>query len=320
MRWLALVVAGVAALWPETATAQTYDILGTRAAGMGGAFVAVADDASAVYWNPGGLASGAFFSLLVDYGTGEAEPGDVVRLGSGGRSAGIIALSMPALGISYYRLRQSVVRPLAGGGYALENLITHHSGATLVQSLTEHVAVGTTLKLVRGVAATAGSDVPGPDPDDVVGRASSHFDADAGLMATFGGFRAGLSVRNLTEPSFDSLDLEDALTLDRQARAGISYLLPSGLLVAVDADLTKARGSLGESRVIAAGAEARLTRRLFARAGVRVNTLEPPAGRTPAVALGGSYAATAAVFVDGQATLGASGADRGWGVAARLVF
>ena len=31
---------------------------------MGGAFVGVADDASAVYWNPAGLAGGAYFSLL----------------------------------------------------------------------------------------------------------------------------------------------------------------------------------------------------------------------------------------------------------------
>ncbi|MGB8658582.1 MAG: PorV/PorQ family protein [Candidatus Zixiibacteriota bacterium] len=31
--------------------------LGGRAAGMGGAFIGVADDASAIYWNPGGLAT-----------------------------------------------------------------------------------------------------------------------------------------------------------------------------------------------------------------------------------------------------------------------
>lgn len=320
MRRLALVVAAVGALWPAVAQAQTYEVLGTRAAGMGGAFVAVADDASAVYWNPGGLASGAFFSLLIDYGTGEAEPDDVLRLGSGGRSAGIIALSTPALGLTYYRLRQSASRPVPTGGRALENLITHHSGVTLVQSLTRHIAVGTTLKLVRGAAATALSDLPGDDPEDVVGRASTHFDADAGVMATFGAFRAGLSVRNMTEPSFDSLQNEEALRLDRQARAGVSYMLPSGLLLAVDADLIKTPGSLGDSRMVAAGAEARLGRRIVARAGARINTLDGPAGHTPAAAFGGTYAATASLFVDGQVTLGDRGADRGWGVAARLLF
>ena len=33
--------------------------VGTRASGMAGAFVAVADDATAVYWNPAGVATGS---------------------------------------------------------------------------------------------------------------------------------------------------------------------------------------------------------------------------------------------------------------------
>ena len=37
------------------ALAQPYESLGVRALGMGGAFVAVADDATAAYWNPAGL-------------------------------------------------------------------------------------------------------------------------------------------------------------------------------------------------------------------------------------------------------------------------
>jgi F plasmid transfer operon, TraF, protein len=319
MRRLALVVAALGVLWPAAAGAQTYDVLGTRAAGMAGAFVGVADDASAVYWNPGGLASGAYFSLLLDYVTGEADPDSAPRFGTGSRSSGIIALSTPVLGLSYYRLRQSASRPTAAG-YELENLITHHTGLTLVQSLTEHIAVGSTLKLVRGAAATALTDVSDRDPESVVGRASTHFDLDAGVMATYGAFRAGVAVRNITEPSFDTLDDDAPLTLDRQARAGLSYVLPSGLLVALDMDLTTTRGSIGESRMLAAGAEARLGRRVFARGGVRVNTLDEPVGRAPAVAVGGSVAATAALFVDGQVTMGSPDADRGWGIAARLLF
>ena len=49
---------------PSPALAQAEAPVGVRAAGMGGAFTAVADDASAVFWNPGGLASGAFFSVV----------------------------------------------------------------------------------------------------------------------------------------------------------------------------------------------------------------------------------------------------------------
>ena len=49
------------------ARAQDFEAVGTRALGMAGAFVAVADDATAAYWNPAGLAKGAVVSLVLDY-------------------------------------------------------------------------------------------------------------------------------------------------------------------------------------------------------------------------------------------------------------
>ena len=60
--------------FPVQARAQSLDAVGTRAQGMGGAFVGIADDASAVYWNPAGLAGGAYFSLVIDGNTAEAIP------------------------------------------------------------------------------------------------------------------------------------------------------------------------------------------------------------------------------------------------------
>src|ERR1043166_3350945 len=43
-------------LWTGAARAAFNDIVtGARPQGMGGAFVAVADDANALYWNPAGL-------------------------------------------------------------------------------------------------------------------------------------------------------------------------------------------------------------------------------------------------------------------------
>ena len=38
--------------------------VGTRASGMAGAYVGVADDATAVYWNPAGVATGALVSVV----------------------------------------------------------------------------------------------------------------------------------------------------------------------------------------------------------------------------------------------------------------
>ncbi len=39
-----------------------------RAQGMGGAFVGVADDATASWWNPAGLATGAYFNVVIEKG------------------------------------------------------------------------------------------------------------------------------------------------------------------------------------------------------------------------------------------------------------
>ena len=51
---------------------EAQSSLGVRANGMGGAFVGVADDASAVYWNPAGLATGVLASVNLELGELEA--------------------------------------------------------------------------------------------------------------------------------------------------------------------------------------------------------------------------------------------------------
>src|ERR1043166_7174466 len=52
----------------DPARAQGDPPVGVRAAGMAGAFTAVADDATAAVWNPAGLASGSYVSGILDGG------------------------------------------------------------------------------------------------------------------------------------------------------------------------------------------------------------------------------------------------------------
>lgn len=52
----------------QVAHAQPITHFGARAMGMGGAFVAVADDASSVYWNPAGLAIGSKRAVMASIG------------------------------------------------------------------------------------------------------------------------------------------------------------------------------------------------------------------------------------------------------------
>ena len=307
---------------PAAAPAQPFEVIGTRAQGMGGAFVGVADDASAVYWNPAGLAAGAYFSLMLDGTRAEAAP-DSGNAGS--RSGWIVALSMPALGISYYRLETTMVTSPAmprPGELRLDSLVTHHAGATLVQSLADGIAVGATVKMVRGVAASAFA--PGADAEDVldawdvIGRRSTRADIDLGIMATGGLGSIGLTVRNVTAPSFETGGGSE-LQLDRQVRGGASILLLDTWKLAADVDFTTNSGPLGDVRDLAIGTEGRLTRRVFARGGIRLNTAGER-GRTPALSAGASYAVTGAVMLDVQVTGGSDEALRGWGVAGRVVF
>lgn len=304
---------------------------------MGGAFVAVADDASAVYWNPAGLASGAFFSVVLDRNTTEADRGAGPLIGS--ESSTFLALAVPALGITYYRLRATSVTapvvppdvmrppPLQTGELAqVSSLITHQAGVTLVQSLTDTIAVGTTLKLVHGIAAAGivsaenRQDVL-DDAGGLVGAGSTEFDADIGVMAVAGALRAGLTVRNVREPEFETRGEEAVLRLHRQVRAGVAYTAASGILLSADIDLRSVPGTRGPVRNVAAGAETRVLRRLAVRGGFRINTRDVAVvGRTPVGTAGFSYAAMGSILVDGQVTVGGEQADRGWGLGVRVLF
>ena len=156
---------------------------------------------------------------------------------------------------------------------------------TLVQSLTEHFAVAATLKWVHGYAA-AGL-VPDGDRDDLLDGAGDLPD-ESSQQVRRGHRRDGRSgqgPRGTHRPKRHGTGFLDrkrrvALTLNRQTRAGISYVGVPGLIVAADFDLERAAGSLGDVRDVAAGAEARLFKRVSVRSGFRFNTLgDEPGGR-----------------------------------------
>jgi hypothetical protein len=327
--------AALSLLVPAAALSQTFELVGTRAAGMGGAFVAVADDSSAVYWNPAGLATASYFSLVLNHVEAKAHDQDLFE--SGSQSGTFISLAMPALGLTYYRLRSTHVAdlgrpaqlnapPILGPASQVTSLVTHHTGVTLVQSLTGYLAVGTTLKLVRGTAASG--FVPAGDREEIlddagnlIGRAETKFDADIGVMAMVSKWKFGVTARNVGEHHFDVAGSGDPLVLHRQIRAGASVVPATGLTVSADMDLQSVPGTTGEVRNFAAGAEARVTRSAWVRGGFRYNTKDDqPAGRAPVGTVGGSYAVWGSLLVEGHAAWGGEAADRGWGIGARVVF
>jgi hypothetical protein len=318
--WVAAAIAVLILFTGSSAEAQTFEGPGTRAQGMGGAFVALADDASAVYWNPAGLASGAYFSLLLDRTEADAFPSGEAR--GGERSSWLLALATPPLGLSYYRLQSAAFAPAgpqAPDRSRVESLVTHHAGATIVQTIAGSFAVGATVKLVRGLANAGVGAGDGRALLEALpmGRATTRFDIDAGAIVSFGQARAGVTFRNLTRPEFDT-PLDEPLHLDRQARLGASFLLIPGWTAAVDFDLTVNHGPFGDVRTLAFGAEGQLTRRATVRAGLNLNT----AGdiRAPTGSAGASYVVSGSVFVDAHVSAGSEHGFGGWGVAGRVIF
>jgi F plasmid transfer operon, TraF, protein len=307
------------------AGAQTVDTVGTRAAGMAGAFTAVSDDASAAYWNPAGFASGAFYSLVIDRNS--AELNTPANGPAGSRSALFLGLGTPAFALSYYRLHATAVTPLAvpTGGLAsvqADTLVTHHTGLTVVQSVAPGVAVGATLKLVRGLASSAVRPASEreallEDRGDLTTEGTTRADVDLGVMASAGKLKAGLTLRNASEPSFRTPGGGASLSLERQARAGVALTPVAGWIVAVDSDLLESHGPAGPIRTFAAGTEGRVHRKVIARGGFSVNTA---GDRAPAISAGASFAATASLLIEVQATGGSDRAARGWGVAARFGY
>lgn len=306
-------------LAPLSVSAQPYESVGVRAQGMGGAFVAMADDASAAYWNPAGLATGRFFSFVFDTGRVASE--------TERRSGSLIAVGTPPLGISYYRLTSVAAAADAPGATAdprvsLGRLRTSHVGVTLLQTVVDGLHVGGTLKYVHGSAADA--EVAGPLDDPLAGASTLSgagtraFDVDLGVMASVGRARAGLAVRNLLQPAF-ATPAGRALTLERQVRAGVAVFATSSLSLAADADLTRTLDLAGERRSLAFGAEQHLWRqRVGVRGGFRMSTVGDV---QPTLTAGASAAIRTGVYADGFVAIGMGDhAPSGGGLGVRVVF
>ncbi|MEQ1759039.1 MAG: hypothetical protein ABL986_12020 [Vicinamibacterales bacterium] len=315
------------------ATAQIVESVGERALGMGGAFVAVASDSSATWWNPAALADGPFFDLSIGRAT---EARDFGFPAGRDRVSGF-ALSTPVVGASFRRVALVSTAPVAsigqpaggreneGGQTALTAWSGSALGGTIVQTLFDGTHVGATLKYVRGAIRT-GTAAPGSSPETAIdqagdlddGRAESQFDLDIGALATAGAVRLGVVVRNVRAASFG----DGAFRLPRQARVGVAFSAEAAggppLTVSVDADLREYESGSGRRRVIAVGAEQWLAgKRLGLRAGARFNQ----AGHEErALTAGASIAIGRGSILEAHVVGGGSPAEQGWGTGVRVSF
>jgi hypothetical protein len=279
------------------AAAQGEPAVGVRATGMGGAFTAVADDASAAVWNPAALASGSLFSAVLNRNS----------LNDGGSTI-FAGVALPAFALFYDRVA-------TGSAINGRNtLVAQDLGVSLVQSIGySGVAVGTTVKWVRGETGS-GSAV----------KARNTFDADVGVVVVGALMRAGLTVHNLRRPGFDAAD-GSVVHRDRDVRGGAAIQVRQDTVVAADVEFTKAAlaAKNGESphfwRDAAIGVENTPILSVRLRAGVHWNTAGG-VGKAPTASFGGSYVIRGALMADGQISVGSKDGTRGWGAGLRFVF
>jgi hypothetical protein len=285
---------------------------------MGGAFVAVASDSSATWWNPAGLAAGPFLDLAIGHAVTDGGDSSTSRRDS----STWFALATPPFGIAYYRLHIKDIQPFdattgqaganrqdRGTGVPARSLAANQLGVTLLRTLIPGVHAGTTLKYLRG--SLEGGDAEG------------RFDLDLGVLAVAGPVRLGAAVRNVREPEFGAEGPgQPGIRLQRNVRVGAAFNPEDAtgipLTVALDADVRSYSAGTGERRVVALGAEHWVaSKRVGIRAGGRFNTV---GARERSATAGLSVSLRAGLFVDGHVVRGGSADDRGWGVAARISF
>lgn len=277
-------------LTPGLASAQLpIEAIGSRAQGMAGAFVAVADDPSAPFWNPAGLATGAPVGGVFE----------LTRFQSGNRTSVFGSIASWPLGLSYARQAAE----FKGSTFASSTF-----SATVLQTVIEGLVVGANLKYVRGTIQDGGSHSS---------NSSTEFDVDLGAMADFQRVRVGLTWKNLRQPEFTNA-AGIATRTPRQFRAGVAVLPKDGVTLALDLDLDTVGLWDGPRRVIAVGGEARVSARLSARGGVRWN-FEDDLNR-PAVSAGASWALRPSAWLDAHYTYSENRRERAFGVALRAGY
>ena len=212
---------------------------GARAIGMGGAYTAVADDASAIYWNAAGLGNIKNIQAVLTYDkwfvdTMFSQGMFAAPMSVGAFGADIFYMSMGSIpGRNIYGAETHIINPYSIGGSAGYGISFGD------------ISAGAALKIISQSTGT---------------RSNAAFAGDAGVLYKTGIFSAGTSLQNIGGTDGYSLPM------DIKAGAAIKPINegPHRLLIAVDAQYL-----FKDSASVSAGAEYVYADMLSARIGYK---------------------------------------------------
>ena len=266
----------------SAAAQERFLHFGTKAAAMGGAFTAVANDTTAFYWNPAGYAFGPAAHAGFHWGESGMNRGDGTTFGD--EAAGF-SLGLPFMGVAATFSKESSSR-LEDDVLSSRGLETFDFSVSILQSLpiddlviagNVHYLRGESHELFESLASLVpGDQTPSSIRDRVLateGEVSSTASMDLGaLYQPRDWLRLGLMWRRLFEPGF-RLPSGEEIVLPPHGRAGVAFFLPGATTLSFDFDLSS-QGDAGERwRELSLGVDKRLLDdALSLRAGLRAET------------------------------------------------
>ncbi len=240
---LFLVFQGLAFNKVGTTAAQFLKIeVGARALGMGGCFGAIANDASALYWNPAGIAQLDFYEVtfthtrwIADISTGFV--GAAVPLG------GTNAIGIQVKYLTMDEMEQTTIDQPKGTGltFAAQDFAL---GVTYARAMTNFVHFGITAKMIH---------------QQIWNEKATGYAIDLGLMLNTGirGIKLGMIMTNFgTDMKLDGRDLirgydqmpDSKLNPDTEAKLSTeAWPLPTNLRISIASDIIGGAESLMQS-------------------------------------------------------------------------
>jgi hypothetical protein len=167
--------------------------VGARGASMGSAFVAMATDASSMFWNPGGMSRAQNISLFVDYspwlpGIDFSYFGFLIPI----ESFGSLGINVTALTSERFDIT-TIEQPMGTGETFSANSFA--IGVGYARSLTDRFSIGANFKFVN---------------ESILNSTATGFMFDVGTLydTPFPGIRLGVSISNIgTNMRMDGEDL-----------------------------------------------------------------------------------------------------------------